>query len=508
MTLTFCLSMIVKDESHIILRTLNNLIKYINFDYWVISDTGSSDNTKELIKDFFKDKNIPGELTEVPWKDFGYNRSVVLQQAYNKTDYVFMFDADDQIMGNFMLPEVLNKDSYNFKYGTSEGIRLMRPQLFNNRKKWEYIGVLHEYAKAMEPVSKSELIKGDYYFTLGEEGNRSKEGGKYLKDAAILEQAFYQTQNDKDKDLHSRYAYYTAQSYACANNKEKSIEFYKKTLDLQGWLEEKYVSCIRIYDMLENKEDGLEYLVKASTYNPIRIECIFRLVKYYSLKNMPEKSFEYYKKIKDYYENEFYNNDLQGLLLCINISEYKFYLPYSMIIICDKVKDYTTGIKMFEMIFKFKYSNISQFYTDHLLSNLQFFYKHVTNEKFFIDMNLYIDLLKKNNLVINESLIKTYKLVEQEYKCGIFIKYGIINKNIDVTSICNTKLKCNNLITIPASDLSRTKYFTDPLPNILKSIFIIDKNGLTEYDHTKTIYINTYTNIVSLDDEDNKEIIR
>jgi len=74
--------MIVKDEAHIIVKTLTNLMKYIQFDYWVISDTGSTDTTKELIKEFFNEKNIPGELIETPWKDVGYNRSVAIEKAY------------------------------------------------------------------------------------------------------------------------------------------------------------------------------------------------------------------------------------------------------------------------------------------------------------------------------------------------------------------------------------------------------------------------------------------
>ena len=53
---TVCFN-IVKDESHIILETLQNLINYINFDYWVISDTGSTDGTQDLIKEFFKKIN-------------------------------------------------------------------------------------------------------------------------------------------------------------------------------------------------------------------------------------------------------------------------------------------------------------------------------------------------------------------------------------------------------------------------------------------------------------------
>jgi hypothetical protein len=43
---TICLNMIVKDESHIIVKTLEMLCSKIKFSYWVICDTGSTDNTK------------------------------------------------------------------------------------------------------------------------------------------------------------------------------------------------------------------------------------------------------------------------------------------------------------------------------------------------------------------------------------------------------------------------------------------------------------------------------
>ena len=49
-----CLNMIVKNESAIIGNTLKNLIKKIKIDYYVISDTGSTDNTVEIITNFFK----------------------------------------------------------------------------------------------------------------------------------------------------------------------------------------------------------------------------------------------------------------------------------------------------------------------------------------------------------------------------------------------------------------------------------------------------------------------
>ena len=59
-TVTLC--MIVKDEEHIITTCLESVYKHI--DRYDITDTGSSDKTKEIIKTFFEEKGIPGEVHE------------------------------------------------------------------------------------------------------------------------------------------------------------------------------------------------------------------------------------------------------------------------------------------------------------------------------------------------------------------------------------------------------------------------------------------------------------
>jgi glycosyltransferase involved in cell wall biosynthesis len=108
--------MIVKNESHIIYNTLKNICEKIPITYWVISDTGSKDNTKKIIKSFFKEKKIPGKMINHKWKDFAYNRTKVLARAYNKTDYLFVFDADDSIVGDIILPP-LTHDKYMMTFG-------------------------------------------------------------------------------------------------------------------------------------------------------------------------------------------------------------------------------------------------------------------------------------------------------------------------------------------------------------------------------------------------------
>ncbi len=131
---TICLNMIVKNEAHIITETLNSISKYI--DYWVISDTGSTDGTQDLIKNYFKEKNIPGELVEHEWKNFGYNRTKALESCYNKTDYVLIIDADDLIVGDFKFPNQMNADEYLITIGTD--FVYQRSQIFSNRLKWRY----------------------------------------------------------------------------------------------------------------------------------------------------------------------------------------------------------------------------------------------------------------------------------------------------------------------------------------------------------------------------------
>ena len=135
--------MIVKDESHIIEKTLNNIIEHVPIDYWVICDTGSTDATVEIIKDFFAKKNIEGEIHSHTWKDFSHNRNLALAAAKDKADFLFIFDADDEIHGDLSLENLeLTTDMYEVKFGG--GFNYFRGVLLNNYRSWRYVGVLHE----------------------------------------------------------------------------------------------------------------------------------------------------------------------------------------------------------------------------------------------------------------------------------------------------------------------------------------------------------------------------
>ena len=216
---TFCLNMIVKNESHIIEQTLENICATLTLDYWVICDTGSTDNTMEIIKNFFARKNIPGELFEEPWYDFGHNRTVALKRAYQKTDYLLIFDADDSFHGTLQLPATITMDMVHLFFD-GRGIRYKRPLILNNHKKWRWKGVLHEFIVAEEEINGELVVDGNYYVESGRLGSRNKDENKYLKDAELLQRDF-ELETKRDYGLATRYAYYIGQSYRdCPKTKE------------------------------------------------------------------------------------------------------------------------------------------------------------------------------------------------------------------------------------------------------------------------------------------------
>jgi len=391
--------MIVKDEEHVIEKTLTNICSYISFDYWVISDTGSTDKTKQIIRNFFKNKNIPGTLIEQPWRDFGYNRTKALEGAYNKTDYVMVWDADDTMHGDFKLPLSLEADCYYVTFSnSSSSFSYTRAQFFNNRKKWKYVGVLHEYPTCLDNVGPNVTITGNYYFESARDGARNKDAKKYEKDAIILEKAYKEAVENKDP-LMNRYVYYCAQSYRDAGYPDKAIEYYIKTLSHEGWIQERYTSCINIHSLYEKKgkqEIGLSYLVESYNHDKTRIEGIYGLIKYYCIKGMNEIAYMYYSLIQENYESSYKNFKLRYTnYLFASPLDYEFYLPYYMIIVCDRLNKRETGLKMYEIVFHSKAENVGEWWLNNFIFNLKFFIPSVDpkNKKFFENLEDYLNFL-------------------------------------------------------------------------------------------------------------------
>jgi len=421
---TICLNMIVKNESHIVKDTLQMLCSKINFSYWVICDTGSTDNTREIIQQFFKDINIPGELHEHKWLNFAHNRTLALNIAFNKTDLLFIFDADDEIHGEIKIPSNLNNDAYLLNFGYATGISYQRVLLVNNRIKWNYQSVIHEYINCLMPNPKIVTLEGDYYIVSGRKGSRSSDPNKYLNDAKILEDAYFEAKTKNDP-LYLRYGFYCANSYKDAGNSIEAIKWYKIALNNENWSQEKYMCCFNLYNeynKLGEKEKGIYYLVESFKYDTERTECAYILIQYYLSRDLYQLAYQYYGLIKNFYENKYLDSNTNGKLF-VEQDKSNFYLPYYMILVADKVKntypDYIqTIIKMYEIVFVKKYPINDDFFIGNLLYNLQFFIESCVSYKPFIELfQSYIDFLYSRNCNINKHLF-----LKQFEKHGIKLK--------------------------------------------------------------------------------------
>ena len=79
------------------------------------------------------------------------------------------------------------------------------------------------------------------------------------------------------------------------------------------------------------------------------------------------------------------------------------------------------------------------------------------------------------------------------------ITYGLpdlAERNIDITELIHTKYTTHSIAYIPSGDIKRAQIFSDPFPNILKSIFITVNGITTMYTDKTELYIDFKNRIV------------
>ncbi len=291
-----CLNMIVKNEEHIIEELLTSIREYI--DYYVIVDTGSTDKTKNIIRDFAVKNNLEGEIHDRVWRDFGTNRSEALDLCEGKADYVLILDADNFLRGTIDVSN-LTHDAYTVHYRSS--ISLNRTQLIKNdgKIKWCWRDVLHEF---LAPVDLSAKIShaqlkpgksGSYYIQDFHLGSRTLDPMKYEKDIMVLEKGV------RDRPDYHRYRFYLAQSYMAAQKDEYAIINYKKRIAMGGWAEEIYHSYFQIGVCLNQLKAPLEEIrdafIACHKFNILRAEPLYELSLLYKNADKFEEGYKWGK---------------------------------------------------------------------------------------------------------------------------------------------------------------------------------------------------------------------
>lgn len=284
-----CLNMIVKNEVKVLPRLIRSVKDYI--DYYVIVDTGSSDDTIALIKREMAAYGIEGEVHERPWVNFGVNRQQALELAVaaNKADYLLFIDADEELVTsdpNFY-EKLESGVSYELEKHQGE-LRYAVHHLVNVRAghyRWE--GPVHNYLVELQDAPPRREVRKDawivYHDAQGAKSHGVTQEEKFLRDARLLEAELERNPND------ARSRFYLAQSYRDAEQYERALEHYKKRAAMEdGWDEERFMAQLevgRVCMQLQKSESSiLSELLAAYALRTTRAEPLFELARYYRQK--------------------------------------------------------------------------------------------------------------------------------------------------------------------------------------------------------------------------------
>lgn len=367
--------MIVKNESQIIQRCLHSLSNII--DYVVITDTGSSDNTKELIENYLNESGKKGKVYEHEWKNFGYNRTNSIHNAQDflrninedlTKVYLLFVDADmkliikpsfnKQLLIPIQVAQIIQKNPNLEYYNT----RICRSDI-----PITCVGVTHEYYNTLHYTNhKFEHI---YIDDVGDGGAKAD---KYPRDIKLLEQGLI------DEPNNIRYIFYLAQSFNCIGAWDKSIEYYQKRIDAGGWVEEVFYSHLQIGNMynlhLNNWEKAMKYYIDGYQRSDAkRGETLMKMV-------------EHYKDRREYYTAMIFLDKLLKMnypsehLLFIDYHVHTYKPLYEMSLISYYLGEHYKGLLAAQYIILSKDFDIPHFLRGNAMNNMVFYIKKLNTD--------------------------------------------------------------------------------------------------------------------------------
>lgn len=281
----------IKNESKIIQRLIQSCIPFV--DAVCIVDTGSTDNTVQILNDFIPTISVPGKIfagSEHTWKNFGHNRSLsfkaCVQQAQElgqnlEDTYALAMDADMELVpGTLQKAELTSngqkiiQKSHTLEYQNSRFLRLSHP--------WVCTGVTHEQwdGGATDTLSKEQIQISD----IGDGGCKAD---KFERDVRLL------TEGLKESPGNPRQLFYLAQSQKDSKQLDKAIEQQKLRIEAGGWQEEIWQSMYQLMKLQAEKRQPAEmeyWGLKAQEFRKERAENLLYLVGYFKDRRDQQKA--------------------------------------------------------------------------------------------------------------------------------------------------------------------------------------------------------------------------
>ncbi len=286
--------MMVKNEKKRLSVTLESIKDFA--DSLVIFDTGSTDNTIQICKDFCEKYNIPLRLKEGTFENFAISRNVSLEFAdsFPDIDYLLLLDTNDELRGGQILrkcaEEYIKNPSTGFlmcqEWWSGQHDKYFNVRFIKAHQQWRYKGSVHEYIKTLnENNDKHPIVKLPDTIVIYQDRTQDddKSGKRFKRDKELL---FHEYKLDPTEP---RTVFYLAQTCSCLNEHEEAFFYYKIRTTLDGFQEEKFHSFLRAGELSQKLGhdwyDSFVWYMKAFEHSQRVEPLLFISIYYINIKN-------------------------------------------------------------------------------------------------------------------------------------------------------------------------------------------------------------------------------
>lgn len=291
------LCIMVKNAGEGFRDVLKQNLPYI--DRWTVLDTGSTDNTVDIIKEVLKDKK--GNLYQEPFINFRDSRNRCLDLAGKSCKFNIMLDDTYVLSGN--VREFLSiirsdefADSYNVMIKSGDLIYGSN-RITKSDRELRYVYKIHEIIQTennvVVQIPSNQILIND----IDNEYMQQRTNNRKQNDLILLFEEIEQNPNDP------RNLYYIAQTYTCLKMWYKAFEYFQKRIEhpVEGYREEvtdAYFQCAYLSETQLNLEwDKCEEMyMKCYNHEPTRPDSLFCIGYHYYRENQNNKAFEYLKR--------------------------------------------------------------------------------------------------------------------------------------------------------------------------------------------------------------------
>ncbi|MCA9733234.1 glycosyltransferase [candidate division KSB1 bacterium] len=217
--------MIVKDEEKMLADCLAS-VRHL-YDELIVVDTGSSDRTPEIAKEF------GAQVFHHPWKNnFSLHRNQSI--GYATGDWILQIDADERLdtgSRKLLLETMHNAPAevngyciviQDYKRDGKQSVRFNYPRLFRNRIGVKYEAVVHNQVIIPGKVDFSEVRLNHFGYDL----DAASMLKKFRRSVRLLRKEARENPDDP------RAFYYLANAYSQYHRFPKAVEYARKTLEI------------------------------------------------------------------------------------------------------------------------------------------------------------------------------------------------------------------------------------------------------------------------------------